>query len=144
VALAHAERRVLTTGESLVLTQRIALSNPALWSTETPHLYSFTQTLRSSQQALDERRTSFGIRSISFDATHGFLLNGRRVLLRGGNIHHDNYMLGAAGFPRADERKVELMKAAGYNAIRNAHNPASRATLDAAEESIVASGADVA
>jgi beta-galactosidase len=68
------------------------------------------------------------------DAKDGLRINGEPVELRGGNIHHDNYMLGAAGAPDADRRKVALMKAAGYNAIRSAHNPASQATLDAADE----------
>jgi beta-galactosidase len=80
-----------------------------------------------------DSRTRFGVRSLSFDAKTGLLLNGTRVLLKGGAIHHDNYMLGGAGIPRADERKLELMKAAGYNAVRSAHNPASQATLDAAD-----------
>jgi beta-galactosidase len=124
---------IVPAGEVLRMTQRLALKRPALWSTENPHLYSLSQVLRSNQSELDNRRTRFGIRSISFDAKAGFLLNGQSVRLRGGNIHHDHYMLGAAGFPRADERKVELIKAAGYNAIRNAHNPASQATLDAAD-----------
>ena len=92
------------------------------------------QEIRTSAGPPDERRTRFGIRTISLDADKGLRINGQPVLLRGGNIHHDNYMIGAAGVPDADARKVALMKAAGYNAIRNAHNPASQATLDAADE----------
>ena len=82
---------------------------------------------------VDTRRTRFGVRTVTMDAVNGLRLNGEPMELRGGNVHHDNYMLGAAGFPDADRRKVALMKAAGYNAIRSAHNPASQATLDAAD-----------
>ena len=110
------------------------VSTPALWSTEAPNLYVLEQSIRTSDGVVDVRRTRFGMRTIAVDAVNGLRINGKKVLLRGGDIHHDNYMLGAAGFPDADARKVALMKAAGYNAIRSAHNPASQATLDAADE----------
>ena len=116
------------------LTQKLTVSLPALWSTDAPNLYTLVQRVRIDGAVVDERRTRFGIRTISVDAVNGLRINGQPVRLRGGNIHHDNYMLGAAGFPDADARKVALMKAAGYNAIRNAHNPASQATLEAADE----------
>lgn len=127
------QRSTLAPGATETVAQRIALDRPKLWSTEAPNLYRLVQQLSVDGRTLDRRETRFGIRSISVDAQRGFLLNGKRVLLRGGNIHHDNYMIGGAGAPRADERKVELMKAAGYNAVRNAHNPASQATLEAAD-----------
>ena len=114
--------------------QELAVANPRLWSPDSPDLYTLVQEIRIDGATVDERRTRFGIRTISLDADNGLRINGQRVLLRGGNIHHDNYMIGAAGAPDADARKVALMKAAGYNAIRNAHNPASQATLDAADE----------
>ncbi|MGN6422751.1 MAG: glycoside hydrolase family 2 TIM barrel-domain containing protein [Asticcacaulis sp.] len=114
-------------------TQSLKLDHPALWSPDAPNLYTLVQSLRLHGVVVDERRTRFGVRTISVDAVHGLRINGQPVRLRGGNIHHDNYMLGAAGFPDADARKVALMKAAGYNAIRIAHNPASQATLDAAD-----------
>jgi beta-galactosidase len=110
------------------------LAQPALWSPDSPNLYVLEQTIRTGNGEVDTRRTRFGIRTITVDANHGLRINGKKFVLRGGNIHHDNYVLGAAGFPDADARKVALMKAAGYNAIRSAHNPASQATLDAADE----------
>jgi beta-galactosidase len=124
---------IVPAGATENVAQRIAINRPQLWSTETPNLYQLVQRVRLNDVTIERRDTTFGIRSISVDAERGFLLNGKRILLRGGNIHHDNYMIGGAGLPRADERKVELMKAAGYNAIRIAHNPASKATLDAAD-----------
>lgn len=110
------------------------LNEPALWSPDSPNLYVLEQAVRTADGKSDVRRTRFGIRTIAVDATHGLRINGQPFVLRGGNIHHDNYMLGAAGLPDADARKVALMKGAGYNAIRSAHNPASQATLDAADE----------
>ena len=112
----------------------LAIANPSLWSPDSPNLYTLIQDVYVNGALTDERRTRFGARTITVDAEHGLQINGKKVLLRGGNIHHDNYMLGAAGWPAADARKVALMKAAGYNAIRSAHNPASQATLDAADE----------
>lgn len=112
----------------------LAVRSPALWSPDSPNLYVLEQSVRTQEGVVDTRRTRFGMRSITVDAVNGLRINGKKVVLRGGNIHHDNYMLGAAGFPDADARKVALMKAAGYNAIRSAHNPASQATLDAADE----------
>jgi beta-galactosidase len=116
------------------LSSRLAVARPALWSPDSPSLYTLVQEVRVGGVIVDARRTRFGIRTITVDARNGLRINGQPLKLRGGNIHHDNYMLGAAGFPDADRRKVALMKAAGYNAIRNAHNPASQATLEAADE----------
>lgn len=129
----EAEQVVPATGRA-TFDQAVGLPRPALWSLKTPNLYLLVQEVRVDGVMVDSRRTRFGVRSISFDAQRGFLLNGEKIYLQGGNIHHDNYMLGAAGVPRADRRKVELLQSAGFNAIRNAHNPASQATLDAADE----------
>jgi len=67
----------------------------------------------------------FGIRTISFSATNGLELNGKTIKLKGGCIHHDNGLLGAAAIDRAEVRKVEMLKANGFNAVRCAHNPPS-------------------
>jgi beta-galactosidase len=118
---------------SQTVEQTLSISNPKLWNTETPYLYKLSQALNFGEKEADQRDTHFGIRTISADTTNGLRINGERVLLRGGNIHHDNYMLGGAGIPRAEERKLEWMKNAGYNAVRSAHNPLSQASLDAAD-----------
>ena len=77
--------------------------------------------------------TPFGIRSLAWSAEKGLLLNGKSIKLTGGSVHHDNGPLGAAAFDRAEERRVELLKAAGMNAVRTAHNPPSSAFLDACD-----------
>jgi beta-galactosidase len=74
-----------------------------------------------------------GIRTISVDAERGFLLNGQPIKLRGGCVHHDNGCLGACAYDRAEERRVALLKASGFNAIRTSHNPPSPAFLDACD-----------
>ena len=80
-----------------------------------------------------EVRTSFGVRSFTFSSAAGLVLNGRSVKLRGGCVHHANGPLGSRAIPRAEERRVELLKAAGYNAIRTSHNPPSQAFVAACD-----------
>ena len=135
VTVAEARQsRSITAGARVNSAQSLELLRPLLWSPDSPNLYTLVQQVRVGGATVDERRTRFGIRTVTFDAQSGMRVNGRPLKMRGGDFHHDNYMIGAAGAPDADRRKVALMKAAGYNAIRNAHNPASQATLEAADE----------
>jgi len=113
--------------------QEIAVANPALWEPASPTLYRAVSTIRQGGKVIDETTTSFGIRSLAWSAEKGLLLNDKPIKLTGGSVHHDNGPLGAAAFDRAEERKVELMKAAGMNAVRTAHNPPSSAFLDACD-----------
>ncbi|WP_420145741.1 glycoside hydrolase family 2 TIM barrel-domain containing protein [Sphingobium sp.] len=127
------QRQTLKPGQA-VIPQTLTVERPHLWSPDSPNLYTLVQEVGVGGSVTDRRTTRFGIRTISIDAQQGLRINGQPIKLRGGNFHHDNYMIGAAGWPDADARKVALMKDAGYNAIRSAHNPASQATLDAADE----------
>ena len=77
---------------------------------------------------------SFGIRCLTLDHVRGLAINGRTVKLYGGCIHHDNGVIGAATIERAEERRIRLLKAAGYNAVRSAHHPMSRALLNACDK----------
>lgn len=113
--------------------QEVLVRNPALWSTDSPSLYTAVSEVRSSGRLLDEVRTPFGIRTIGFDAVKGFELNGKPMKLQGGCIHHDHGPLGARSYDRAEERRIELLKASGFNAIRSSHNPPAPALLDAAD-----------
>jgi beta-galactosidase len=114
--------------------QQTLLVRPArLWSVDEPYLYTLHSELLVEGTALDSERTTFGIRAFSVDAAQGFRLNGVPMKLKGGCVHHDNGLLGAASYDRAEERKIELMKASGYNAIRCAHNPPAPAMLDACD-----------
>jgi len=115
------------------VTQTIEVANPLLWSPETPSLYQAQIQLLKENNIIDQTETSFGIRSIKFSVEKGFQLNGKTVKISGGCVHHDNGSLGAAAFDRAEERKIELLKAAGFNAVRTSHNPPSEAFLNACD-----------
>jgi beta-galactosidase len=123
----------IAAGKQADAAQTIAVAHPALWSPATPALYRAVSRIRKGGKVIDEVDTPFGIRSLSWSAEKGLLLNGKPVKLAGGSVHHDNGPLGAAAFDRAEERRVELLKAAGYNAVRTAHNPPSPAFLDACD-----------
>ena len=101
----------------------LTLDNARLWTPETPNLY----TCRVSF-ADDKVTETFGVRKVEW-GTDGFLLNGKRYIIQGACIHHDNGLLGAVCDPDAVARKVRLLKENGYNAIRSAHNPCSKALL---------------
>lgn len=113
--------------------QNIVVENPALWTPQTPNLYNAQISIKKGNQTIDKTDNTFGIRSIEFSTENGFLLNGEKVLLNGGCVHHDNGCLGAAAFDRAEERKVELLKEAGFNAVRTSHNIPSEAFLEACD-----------
>jgi beta-galactosidase len=117
-------------GGQVEIPLNIEVTSPPLWSTDSPALCKAEATLLVDGKAVDTTTTTFGIREIKFSAENGFTLNGEEVKLRGACLHHDNGLLGSAAFDRAEQRKVELMKANGYNAIRTSHNPPSTVLLD--------------
>ncbi len=124
----------LNSGISEVVSYELSIDNPQLWSIENPNLYLAEVSLLLDGKVVDYLSTTFGIRSINFSVENGFQLNGETVLIKGGNMHHDNGPLGAAAIDRAEYRRVELMKSFGYNAIRTSHNPPSRQFLDACDK----------
>jgi beta-galactosidase len=120
-------------GNKLLFSHEMEVANPRLWSVESPDLYKVVTKIGNERGTLlDLVENSFGIRTIEF-TSEGFFLNGQKLLMKGGCMHHDNGPLGAAAYDRAEERRVELMKASGFNAIRCAHNPPSPAFLDACD-----------
>jgi beta-galactosidase len=119
------EQNALTDGTVLL---KMTVPDAKAWSPYAPNLYTCRVTFGE-----DVQEVSFGIRTISCEAKHGFCINGKRVILRGACIHHDNGILGAVMHPFAEARKVRLLKENGYNAIRMAHNPCSKAMLDACD-----------
>jgi beta-galactosidase len=120
-------------GVTYSFNQNVILSHPELWSVDVPVLNTIVSEIFTDGKLTDSDRTTIGIRTISFDATKGFCLNGKTLKLKGGCIHHDNGPLGAKAYDRAEERKIQLLKAAGYNAVRCAHNPPSPVLLDACD-----------
>jgi len=113
--------------------QIVQVSKPLLWTPETPNLYQAQVRIEKNKKVVESIKTSFGIRSIKFTTENGFQLNGKTVKINGGCVHHDNGCLGAAAFDRAEERRVQILKSAGFNAIRTSHNPPSEAFLDACD-----------
>ena len=120
-------------GEPATVRQRLYVSEPALWDTETPDLYRAVLTLEDEGGRIDGEQVDFGIRRLQLDPRFGLRINGRGVKLRGACVHHDNGVLGAATFAAAEERRVRLLKDAGFNAIRMSHHPMSVAMLDACD-----------
>ena len=100
------------------------LKNVELWSPANPKLYDIN---------VGELTVRHGIRTFTYDSTHGFILNGQPTLINGACVHHDDGIIGAMAFDAAEIRKVRLMKEAGFNLIRTSHNPQTRAMLDACD-----------
>ena len=123
-------QRALANGETAPHMAEIAIHGPALWSPETPNLHRVRSEVLVDGQVIDSVTTHFGIRSLVFSGATGLQINGRTYKVQGGNIHHDHGPLGSVAIDRAEERTIELMKAAGFNAVRAAHNPPSPKTLE--------------
>jgi beta-galactosidase len=120
-------------GRTETLRHRLFVARPRRWSVEAPNLYTCRTTVEADGEVIDEASTAFGIRTIAVDAGRGLRINGETIELRGACIHHDNGVIGAATIPRADERRVEILKEAGFNALRSAHHPMSREMLVACD-----------
>ncbi len=124
--------RVVASGEGFET--QIKIPEAKLWDEENPNLYVAHVQLFYESAIVDEAYQTFGIRFLEWDAEFGLKVNGREVLLRGGCIHHDNGILGAAAWTDAEERKVRLLKQAGFNALRSSHNVCSTALLEACDK----------
>jgi beta-galactosidase len=111
----------------------LKIENAKLWSADHPNLYKAVVELKKNGKTMEKQEKPFGIREISWSA-QGFKVNGQEVLLKGGCLHHDNGILGAAEYDDAAYRKVAIMKEYGFNAIRSSHNPLSEAMLKACDE----------
>ena len=117
-------------GSTQAIQRSIEVANPRLWSPSDPYLYEAVLEAPGG----DRVSVSYGIRTIEYDAERGLLLNGQPLKLNGACVHHDNGVLGAAAYDDAEYRKARLMKEAGFNAVRTAHNPPSEAFLTACDQ----------
>jgi beta-galactosidase len=113
--------------------QTISVRKPSLWTPENPKLYTAKISVQQGKKTIDVESYNIGIRSLKYSAKKGFQLNGKSIKLNGGCVHHDNGCLGAAAYDRAEEHRVELLKAGGFNAVRTSHNPPSTAFLNACD-----------
>jgi beta-galactosidase len=123
----------VTAGQATEVTQEIPVNKPSLWSIDDPNLYHAKVSVLINDKVVDDEVATFGIRSIRIDAQNGFTINGQPVEMIGGCYHHDLGPLGAASIDRGEERKIEILKKYGFNAIRTVHNPPSPALLDACD-----------
>jgi beta-galactosidase len=129
VAAAEASQEIAP-GDDYEFAQELSVGQPNLWSVSAPNLYRLRSTVRVGPRVLDEYETPFGIREALFDADKGFLLNGERVKLNGVCLHHEAASVGAAVPERVWERRFEILKQMGCNAIRTSHNPPAPEFLD--------------
>jgi beta-galactosidase len=107
--------------------------NPKLWSAETPYIHKLKTVIRSAGKVVDTYETSFGIRTVRFDAHEGFFLNGKRLRILGTNNHQDHAGVGTAIPDALQEYRIKRMKDMGSNAIRTSHNPPTPEFLDACD-----------
>ena len=114
--------------------QRIGVENAKLWNVDTPELYECLVQIYEGEELLDEAKETFGFRKLTLDAQHGLRINGVPVKLRGSCIHHDNGVIGTATYEMAEDRRCRQMKEAGFNSIRSAHHPMSKAMLRACDK----------
>ena len=107
---------------------------PQLWDENHPYLYQYVVKITEGGEVLDTEQGTYGIRIMTLDVVNGLRINGKTVKLKGCCIHHDNGVIGATESRHASELRIQKLKAAGYNAIRSAHNPMSRTLLDACDK----------
>ncbi len=120
------KKEIENTGNTSVF--RMEIPNAKLWDCDHPNLYTLRATF--GEDVVEE---TFGIRLLEWNPENGLTINGRREILRGACVHHDNGVLGACTYPEAEERRVRILKENGYNAIRSSHYPCSKDMLDACD-----------
>ncbi|HEV8550269.1 MAG TPA: glycoside hydrolase family 2 TIM barrel-domain containing protein, partial [Polyangiaceae bacterium] len=133
VAQATKAATAVPAGKSASVAQSLTVEAPSLWSVAKPALYSLVTTVSADGAVVDTYTAPFGIRSFAFDASSGFSLNGQKMKLNGVCLHHDLGALGAAVNTRALEKRLQMLKDMGVNAIRTSHNPPAPELLDLAD-----------
>lgn len=131
--LAASAARKLLPGETQALTAEGTVSDVALWSIETPQLYRAVATVHVGGSAVDRDETTFGVRTVRFDADKGFFLNGKPVKIKGTCCHQDHAGVGVALPDRVQAYRVERLKSMGSNGLRTSHNPPTPELVDATD-----------
>ena len=131
MSVAKGEQKInIAAGEKKNNEQILIVNNPKMWDLEHPYLYTLRSTLLDGKRVIDVVDNALGIRTIEYPLDKGFLLNGKQVKMKGVNLHHDGGAVGAAVPERVWERRLEILKSGGCNAIRTAHNPPAPEFLD--------------
>ena len=133
VAAGKLKKLSLAAGESREFSSVLGVAHPKLWSCETPYLHRLVTTVCLGEKIVDHYETTFGIRTVRWDANAGFFLNGQRVQLKGTCDHQDHAGVGAAIPDGVNEFRVEQLKKMGSNAIRTSHNAPTPEMLDACD-----------
>ena len=120
----------MVAGSAQTVVQQLEIPDAQLWDTEHPYLYTLRSQLLAGGREVDRVESSLGVRTIEYDVDRGFLLNGKQVKMKGVNLHHDAGPVGVAVPERVWERRIEILKDGGCNAIRTAHNPPAPEFLD--------------
>ncbi len=128
------EQQLVEGNSQKTIVSRIKVSNPTLWSIENPYLYKVVSTLKTDKTVKDQTETTFGIRTVVFDAQKGFLLNGKPVKIKGVCVHQDHAGVGVALPDRLQYYRIEKLKEMGCNAYRSAHHPPTPELLDACDK----------
>jgi len=123
-------KQSVPSGKSVIVNQSLEVIDPQLWDIDQPFLYKAITKIKSAKNTIDEQTNIFGIRNSKFEAATGYWLNGKNIKIKGVCLHHDAGGLGSAVPLRAWERRLELLKEVGVNAIRTAHNPVAPEFLD--------------
>lgn len=127
-------KHTLEPGKSVTITEDITVKEPNLWSPEHPVLYQTGPSISVGNVVVDYQPVSFGIRDAHFDADQGFILNGKKLMIKGVCLHHDGGAIGAAVPLRVWQRRLQLLKDIGVNAIRTSHNPVAPEFLDLCDQ----------
>ena len=133
VAKVMSPENLIRSGKNLVFKQTLTVSNPMLWNPDTPNLYSLTIQVLDERKVIDSETLQIGIRTFSFSAKEGFVINGKKIKLRGTNRHQEYPYIGNALSDNAQYRDAYKIKLAGYNFVRVAHYPKSPAFLSACD-----------
>jgi beta-galactosidase len=123
-------KETVSAGKSITVKQSLEVTDPQLWDINLPNLYKAVTRIKTSGKIIDEQTNVFGIRNSKFEAATGYWLNGRNIKIKGVCLHHDGGAVGSAVPLRVWERRLELLREVGVNAIRTAHNPVAPEFLD--------------
>ncbi|PYV80970.1 MAG: beta-galactosidase [Acidobacteria bacterium] len=134
VAAAESAPQQVTGDGSATFTASARLTNPSLWSVETPYLYSAVVTLESNSKTRDAERVTFGVRTVTWDGDKGFFLNGKSVKIKGTCNHQDHAGVGAALPDRLHWFRLAVLKEMGGNAVRTSHNMPTPAWVEACDQ----------
>ena len=126
--------KTLRAGETTVVEQTFKVPEAKSWSPDDPELYTASITIEENGKVIDQVDERFGFRTIEWSAENGFKLNGKPIVFNGSCVHHDNGILGAAAYDRAEHKRAEQLKDAGFNAVRTSHNIPSESFLKACDE----------